>query len=128
MTWPFSSGASWARVAQAGSLLLPVALVPGAVVLMGAALMGSDDLPAEARALVGQPAPADRVAPAPEELSTAAVLRDWEEVSTSPSTQAPGRVPVRDPRAGGAARTGKDTGLTTRAPWGALLKPRMQPK
>ncbi|QEG26771.1 hypothetical protein GobsT_15180 [Gemmata obscuriglobus] len=117
MTRPFSSGASWARVAQACSLLLPVALVPVAVVLMGAALMGSDDLPAEARTLVGQPSPADRVAPAPEELSSAAVLRDWEEVSTSPSTQA--RAP---------ARTAKGTGLTTRAPLGALLKSRKLPK
>jgi hypothetical protein len=110
MNWLFSSGPSGVHVLHVGPLLVPVALVPGAVVLLGAALAGSDDLPAEARSLIGHPAPADRVAPAPEGLSVAAVLRDWEEVSTSPATPRPARAPAPD------SRLANDTTLASLVP------------
>jgi hypothetical protein len=59
------------------------ALALGAVSLMTSALLGSSDLPADARSLTASPKAAAAVAPAPEGLSSVTVTRDWQEVGTT---------------------------------------------
>lgn len=69
----------------------PLALAAVAVALGGGALFGSGDLP-----VVTTTTDAGLVAPAPEELSSAVVTRDWQEVGSSPSR--PTVPPVNPPK------------------------------
>lgn len=76
--------------------LPPFVLAVAAAGLVASALFGSGDVPEQARTFLN-PAPANLVAPAPEELSSAVVARDWREVGSSPSTP---NVPPVDPPKG----------------------------
>lgn len=66
-----------------------LALAAGGLVLAGAALAGSGDLPDSARSLASPPRGADLVAPAPDGLSSVTVSRDWQEVATSGTVRPP---------------------------------------
>ena len=68
-----------------------LALAIGAIALIGSALAGSSDIPSEARSLTSIPRGAALVAPAPDELSSVTITRDWQEVATSGSVRPPRR-------------------------------------
>ena len=113
------------RALQACSLFLPAVLGAGAIGLMCTALAGSSDLPPGACSLVGHPAPAPAGAAAPEELSSRAVSRDWEEVDTSPATPTAEKATAPETSAGEKStsdtsstkdsKTGKDKPLSISA-------------
>lgn len=70
--------------------VLPIlGLAVGSLVLLGGALAGDGSLPESARSLTSIPNNSDRVAPAPEGLSSITVTRDWQEVRTSGSKRGP---------------------------------------
>lgn len=105
------SRVTFVSVRRAVTLLPSLVLAGAGAVLLIGALVGSSELPSDARTLVGPPASGDFVAPAPEELSTAAVSRDWEEVSTSPAGPSAPRTLTKDPRSARTSATSTGTTL-----------------
>ena len=67
------------------AILPALAFATGGIALLGGALAGSSDVPYAARSLTDLPDGADLVAPAPDDLSSVTVTRDWQEVRTSGS-------------------------------------------